>query len=240
MHTRRIPLLERLAGKYKMNDFRRFTPPEEMGRVYSQSKIVCNFCTPWDDVNMRLFEATACGAMLITPRIENGQPDLYRDGEHIESYGSEEEMFQKVDYYLTHELERARIASAGQAHTLQHHTYDLRVEAMLKEIFDQHRGAKRCRLRTASAADARKAARPYLAQMHLRDFARGFRQIGFDWTLPPRMVRNFYRAAILPKRLPRRREPPPHGRPRRPPARRCWAPRAAGGTIAGRWARAAG
>ena len=96
-----------------------------------------------------MFEATSCGAFLITLKIDNGQPDLYREYEHIVTYETKQQLFESVEFYLAHEAERIKIAQVGQAHTLQDHTHDRRVEEMLTENFDRHSAAKRGRLRTA-------------------------------------------------------------------------------------------
>lgn len=83
--------------------------------------------------NMRLFEATGCGAMLITDAKSNLK-DFFVEGKEIVSYGSEVDLINKVKYYLAHPVERGIIARAGQKRTLKDHTYKVRMKQLLKII----------------------------------------------------------------------------------------------------------
>jgi hypothetical protein len=146
-------LIFALNERYKMNDFRRHYPKEELTKIYSRSKIVFNYAIN-KDVNMRIFEALAAGALLITNRIENGMSDLFRAGEHFVEYTDERSLFEQVDYYLTHDTERQRIAEAGMHATLARHTYDDRCRTMLEMVATRpdFRGAK---VRTMSGSELR-------------------------------------------------------------------------------------
>jgi hypothetical protein len=125
--------VERLEKRWRMNDFRRPYYGADMARVYSQSRIVFN-TTPSDTINMRIFEAPACGALLLTKRADNGQTDLLEEGEHFDTFGTVDELEDKVAYYLAHEDERERIARAGQQWVLTHHTYDQRADEILATV----------------------------------------------------------------------------------------------------------
>ncbi|WP_422927502.1 glycosyltransferase family protein [Singulisphaera sp. PoT] len=104
---------------------------EEMARAYSASRVVFNRSLG-DDVNMRVFEALACGSLLATNDLEgNGQATLFRDGIHLATYGGEEELIDKVAYYLAHEAAREKVAAAGRALAFAKHTYRLRMELVL-------------------------------------------------------------------------------------------------------------
>lgn len=76
--------------------------------------------------NMRLFEATGCGALLITDYKDNLQ-ELFAIGKEVVAYRSPEECAALVNYYLTHPDEAEAIAKAGQARTLRDHTYAKRM-----------------------------------------------------------------------------------------------------------------
>jgi predicted O-methyltransferase YrrM len=72
--------------------------------------------------NMRLFEATGCGALLITDYKDN-LSDLFEIGREVVAYRDPEECAAFIKYYLAHPEEAARIAAAGQARTLRDHSY---------------------------------------------------------------------------------------------------------------------
>lgn len=76
--------------------------------------------------NMRLFEATGVGALLMTELGKNlGQ--IFEPGEEVVPYEGLDDLIEKVRHYLSHDDERQRIAAAGQARTLKEHTYEKRI-----------------------------------------------------------------------------------------------------------------
>jgi len=86
--------------------------------------------------NMRLFEATGCGALLITDHKDNLH-ELFEIGKEVVVYHSPEECIELVNYYLAHPEEAEKIAAAGQARTLRDHTYDKRMQ-QTAEILARH------------------------------------------------------------------------------------------------------
>lgn len=134
-YTERRAMLESLAQTYKMNDFCRPYNREEIARIYSQSKIVFNKSI-LNEVNMRVFESTSCGSMLLTDRIGNGQDELFQDRCHIVTYSDKAEMLQLVEYYLHNDAEREGIAKAGHQLAITKHTYDARLNQIIETIFD--------------------------------------------------------------------------------------------------------
>ena len=86
--------------------------------------------------NMRLFEATGCGALLVTDYKDNLH-DLFTIGEEVIAYRSLEECADLVRYYLAHPEEARRIAARGQARTFRDHTYTKRM-AQTAEILSRH------------------------------------------------------------------------------------------------------
>ena len=77
--------------------------------------------------NLRLFEATGVGTLLITDRKENLH-EMFGPGKEVVSYGMPEECAEMVQYYLEHDEERQAIAGAGQQRTLRDHTYYKRMQ----------------------------------------------------------------------------------------------------------------
>ncbi|GKS59181.1 hypothetical protein YTPLAS18_27080 [Nitrospira sp.] len=91
--------------------------------------------------NMRLFEATGCGALLITDYKDNLN-DLFEIGTEVLAYRSIEECVDLVSYCLSHPEEAAAIARRGQQRTLTHHTYRLRME-QTAEWLERHLRVRR-------------------------------------------------------------------------------------------------
>ncbi|MZP29457.1 glycosyltransferase [Heliobacterium undosum] len=79
-----------------------------------------------DSVNMRLFEATGCGVMLLAehhPHLER----YFRVGEEIETFRDEAELLEKVRFYQKHPAALERIAHAGQERCMRDHSMDRRI-----------------------------------------------------------------------------------------------------------------
>ena len=112
---------------------------KEMFQIIGQSKITINRHGEVAENyanNMRLFEATGCGALLITDYKDNLN-DLFEIGTEIVAFRSPEECATLVNYYLAHPDEAEAIARAGQARTLREHNYGNRME-QTAEILTRH------------------------------------------------------------------------------------------------------
>ena len=120
---------------------------DDLARVYSAARVAFNRSVK-DDVNMRVFEAMACGPLLLTNDLaENGQAEFLRDGVHLATYRDAEELLDKLDFYLGRDALRTRIAAAGRAEVVARHTYRRRMERLLGD-------AARASARTSVAAAA--------------------------------------------------------------------------------------
>lgn len=80
--------------------------------------------------NMRLYEATGIGAMLITDRKDN-LGELFEIGKEVVAYSSMEEAAELINHYIAHPAEAAAIARAGQRRTLSEHTYAHRMTELV-------------------------------------------------------------------------------------------------------------
>lgn len=108
---------------------------DEMARLFASSRVVFNRSVR-NDVNMRVFEALACGSLLVTNHLaSNGLAELLRAGEHYLSYRDADELCAQVAWALGHPAERERIAAAGRSHVLARHTYRDRMERLLGAVF---------------------------------------------------------------------------------------------------------
>lgn len=105
----------------------------DMYRTLARSKVTLNRhinVAENNANNMRLFEATGVGTLLITDRKDN-LGEIFEIGKEVVAYSSEEEAAELIRYYLNHPEEAATIASAGQARTLREHTYRHRMKELL-------------------------------------------------------------------------------------------------------------
>ncbi|GLX67094.1 CgeB family protein [Paenibacillus glycanilyticus] len=118
--------------------------PEMAAHYYNGSKIVINMHRsdipgpdnpnmlqmPGLSVNPRTYDVSACATLQLTD-IREDLATQYRPGHEIETYGSAQELVAKLDYYLSHEEERLRIAMRGMYRTLRHHTMTSRIATLV-------------------------------------------------------------------------------------------------------------
>ncbi len=86
--------------------------------------------------NMRLYEATGMGAMLLT---DNGTnlSEIFQPDVEVESYAGAADLIKQLDLLLIDEERRSQIARAGRERTLADHSYS-DVIARLSEILTDH------------------------------------------------------------------------------------------------------
>ena len=87
-------------------------------------------------VNMRMFEATGMGTLLLTDH-KTGIENVFVPDKEIVTYKTIDEAIEKVAYYLKHDTERERIAKAGQARTFADYNL-LTITKRMIELFQQH------------------------------------------------------------------------------------------------------
>lgn len=130
--NRLIPILKE---RYP-NNFFQSVNYWEMGKYHSMMKIIVNIAHA-NDVNMRVFEACCSGSFLICNKElrNNGLYDITRN---IEVYENDEDLFEKIDYYLKNESEREKIAHKARKEILAKHTYMNRAVELAK-VGEQYR-----------------------------------------------------------------------------------------------------
>ncbi|SDN59066.1 spore maturation protein CgeB [Paenibacillus sp. yr247] len=118
--------------------------PEETAKYYQGSKIVINLHRSIDDEshnsnsrripayspNPRVFDISACGTLQLTD-IRQELTNMYSPGQELDTFRSPQELIEKIEYYLSHEEERQRIAIKGLSRTLREHTYRSRLQTLL-------------------------------------------------------------------------------------------------------------
>jgi spore maturation protein CgeB len=121
------PILERHRGEAWGLD---------MYRVLARARIVVNRHIEAAEGfanNMRLYETTGMGSLLLTEEAPN-LPGLFEPGREVATYASEDELVAKLRHYGDHEDERAAIAAAGHARTVREHTYERRIAELAEML----------------------------------------------------------------------------------------------------------
>lgn len=106
----------------------------EMYEIFAKSKIVVNRHINVAENyanNLRMYEATLMGVLLITDHKKN-LDKIFKVGKEAVAYKNSSGLIKKVKYYLDHDKEREKIAKAGQKRTLKDHTYDVRMKELDK------------------------------------------------------------------------------------------------------------
>ena len=101
--------------------------------VLHRSRITLNHhidATGDSAANLRLFEATGMGALLVTDWKKNLH-EIFTPGKEVVAYRSDQECAELVRYYLEHDDEREAIARAGQQRTLREHTFGARMQELV-------------------------------------------------------------------------------------------------------------
>jgi hypothetical protein len=192
-HTPRARRLKLIAARFQTNDLTRRYTPEEVGQIYSQSQVVFNVSLN-RDVNMRVFEATACGALLLTDANAVGLADLFDIGQEVVVYNDDTDLIEKLTHYLTHENEREAIAQAGCRRTQHEHTYQLRAEQLLASV--THSDFKMIApMRLANKHERLQARLAVYTHLHMLDAvfdatrAAGYSPLHRAWAACPSLIR---------------------------------------------------
>lgn len=105
----------------------------DMYGVLAESRIAVNrhgdFAAGYA-ANMRMFEATGVGALLMTESATN-LSDFFEPGQEVVAYESVDDLVEKIRHFLVHDEERRHIAAAGQRRTLTQHTYGHRMRQLV-------------------------------------------------------------------------------------------------------------
>jgi len=111
---------------------------EEMLQIYRDSKIVINVDLmvgiPGSGVNLRPFEITSCGALLLNHNDRRDIFNLFEDGKEFISFNGAEDIREKVLYCLQNQSKLDEMAVAGFEKTKARHTYANRIEEVINII----------------------------------------------------------------------------------------------------------
>lgn len=111
---------------------------EEMFDIYRKSKIVVNIDlmlgVDGTGVNLRPFEVTSCGAMLLNHDDRKDIFNLFEEGKEFMSFKGPDDIREKVEYFLNHQDELEGIARAGFEKTKSKHSYLSRIQEVIKIV----------------------------------------------------------------------------------------------------------
>lgn len=113
--------------------------PDDEGyrKILNASKIVLNIhINPMrfgGATNLRVFEATGCKSFLLTDK-PRGLEDMFETRKEIETYQNENELIEKIKYYLNNPKERQKIAKKGHERAYRDHTAEKRVKRIIEII----------------------------------------------------------------------------------------------------------
>lgn len=116
IHPIRSRILSELRKKYNVLALGNIYD-ENISKIYGLSKIGFNKSVR-NDLNMRVFEVMSCGTILVHLIVYDGQEDL-------------EEM---INYYLSNDEEREKIALNGHKEVNSHHTYQERFKQIMAHV----------------------------------------------------------------------------------------------------------
>jgi spore maturation protein CgeB len=120
---------------------------DEMIRMYSESRISLGFTEVFDQhdpslevkrhLHLRDFEGPMCGALYLTGDCTE-LSEFYEPDREVLVYRNEDEMLEKVRFYLDHEHAAEKVRSAGHGRALRDHTYQRRWADLLARVVGPH------------------------------------------------------------------------------------------------------
>ena len=104
---------------------------QQMFDIISDSKILVN--THIDDTeyagNMRLFEGTGLGCLVLTD-IKKELNNLFKIGKEIDVFENEKELIEKCKFYLSNIQKINTISLLGQKKTIENYNYEKRISIL--------------------------------------------------------------------------------------------------------------
>ena len=107
---------------------------EQIAPIYSSTFIGFNTLVG-NDINMRTFEITMNGALLLMERVrDNGMEELFIENEEYIAYKDEDELTDKIKTILGNKDQYEAVRAAGHKKALERHTYKARMKVLLEGI----------------------------------------------------------------------------------------------------------
>ena len=86
-----------------------------------------------DDINYRTFETLGCNTFILTNETP-GLNQLFEIGKNIITYNNENDLLDKIKFYLENDSEREQTTKLGYEHVTNNHTFFNRADLLLKII----------------------------------------------------------------------------------------------------------
>lgn len=119
-----------VLAKYVQN---KFIMPKDLAFIYARSKIVLNINVAYHkSLNQRCFDVMICDSLLMNDKQNVGKLPLV-DGEDLIMTADENDMVNKLDFYLKHTKERQRIADSGKKKAEKSFLFEQTLEKVLGE-----------------------------------------------------------------------------------------------------------
>lgn len=128
-----LPLI---IGKLGRSYGGQFIWGESFAKVAKLSKIFLAFDSMphiRKSMSARMYTAVGCGAFYVC-RYVDGIEEVFELDKEIVVFRSEDEMIDKIKFYLKREDLRNKIAIAGQRKILREHTYEIRIKELIKIV----------------------------------------------------------------------------------------------------------
>lgn len=144
IYGKRIEWVKRLENRYGSR-FRAVNSyfNENLYDLCASTQIIVAPEYPGDDYywSSRIYMILGSGGFLVHPKFK-GLEKEYIDGYHYVGYQGEEELFQKIDYYLERREECDKIRKQGQEKTHKDYSYTKRCEKLLEILQQNFTGKK--------------------------------------------------------------------------------------------------
>lgn len=104
-----------------------------MPKIFKCSKINLNMTNRpiRTGLPLRIFDIMGAGGFLLT-NYQAEIPEIFEIGKDLAVYESQQDLLNKIAYYLEHEEEREAIARSGQEKVKQFHSYKIKLEQMIE------------------------------------------------------------------------------------------------------------
>ncbi|MCI9532829.1 MAG: glycosyltransferase [Lachnospiraceae bacterium] len=105
----------------------------EMPKIFRLSKVNLNFTSKpiRTGLPLRVWDILGAGGFLLT-NFQSEIPEYFEVGKDLETFASEEELVEKVRYYLAHGEEREKIARNGYQKAKEQYSLETRIRQMLE------------------------------------------------------------------------------------------------------------